>query len=162
MKRLIVIALALVSIQGFAQEERKERPNREERAQGMSDLTPEEAANLRTKKMTLHLDLNEAQQKEIYDLNLENATKRKEMMDTFKAKRESGNMEKPSKEQRLTMKNAKLDHQIAMKTKMKTILNKEQFEKWEKAQAKMKQKAVGMKKHDGNKRGDGPKKTIKI
>jgi hypothetical protein len=158
MKRLIVIALALVSIQGFAQEERKERPNREERAQRMSNLTPEEAANLRTKKMTLHLDLNEAQQKEIYAINLENATKRKEMMDTFKAKKESGNMEKPSEEQRLAMKNAKLDHQIAMKAKMKKILNKEQFDKWEKYQAKMTQKASGMKKHDGKKRGDSPKK----
>lgn len=158
MKRLIVIALALISIQSFAQEGMKERPNREERTQRMSDLTPEEAANLRTKKMTLHLDLNEAQQKEIYAINLENATKRKEMMKVFKGKKESGNMEKPSKEQRLSMENAKLDHQIAMKAKMKSILNKEQFEKWEKAQAKVKQKAVGMKKRDGNKRADGLKK----
>ncbi|MFI0430510.1 hypothetical protein [Mariniflexile sp. HMF6888] len=158
MKRLIVIALALVSIQSFAQEGMKERPNREERAQRMSDLTPEETANLRTKKMTLHLDLNEAQQKEIYAINLENATKRKEMMDTFRAKKESDNMEKPSEEQRLAMKNAKLDHQIAMKAKMKKILNEEQFDKWEKYQAKMAQKASGMKKRDGNKRSDGPKK----
>lgn len=158
MKRLIVIALALVCIQGFAQEGMKEQPNREERAQRMSNLTPEETANLRTKKMTLHLDLNEAQQKEIYAINLENATKRKEMMDTFRAKKESGNMQKPSEEQRLAMKNAKLDHQIAMKAKMKKILNEEQFDKWEKYQAKMTQKATGMKKRDGNKKGDGPKK----
>jgi hypothetical protein len=158
MKKLIVIALALVCIQGFAQEGTKERPNREERAQRTSNLTPEETANLRTKKMTLHLDLNEAQQKEIYAINLENATKRKEMMDTFKAKKESGNMEKPPDAQRLAMKNAKLDHQIAMKAKMKKILNEEQFDKWEKYQAKMTQKASGMKKHDGKKRGDSPKK----
>ncbi len=158
MKRLIIIALALVSIQSFAQEGMKERPNREERAQRMSDLTPEETANLQTKKMTLHLDLSEAQQKEIYAINLENATKRKKMMDTFRAKKESGNMERPSEEQRLAMKNAKLDHQIAMKAKMKKILNEEQFDKWEKYQAKMTQKATGMKKRDGNKRGDGQKK----
>ncbi|MEN3325103.1 hypothetical protein VP395_15300 [Mariniflexile soesokkakense] len=158
MKRLIVIALALASIQGIAQEERKERPNREERTHRMSDLTPEEAANLQTKKMTLHLDLNQSQQKEIYAINLKNATKRKEMMATFKAKKESGNMEKPSKEERLARENAKLDHQIAMKAKMKTILNKEQFDKWEKSQGKMQERAIGMKKRDGKKRGEGPKK----
>ncbi|WP_308993813.1 hypothetical protein QLS71_010270 [Mariniflexile litorale] len=158
MKRLIVIALALISIQGIAQEERKERPNRGERTHRMSDLTPKEVANLKTKKMTLHFDLSEKQQKDIYAINLENATKRKAMMDTFKAKKESGNMEKPSKEQRLAMQNAKLDHQIATKAKMKIILNKEQFDKWEKSQGKMHKRNVGMKKYDGKKRGDVQKK----
>ena len=33
MKRLLVIAIALISIQGIAQEARKERPNKQERAQ---------------------------------------------------------------------------------------------------------------------------------
>ncbi|MFG6687801.1 hypothetical protein ACGK9U_14555 [Mariniflexile sp. HNIBRBA6329] len=158
MKRLIIIALALISVQGFAQQERKERPNRGDRTHRMSDLTPEEAANLQTKKMTLNLDLNASQQKEIYAMNLENAKKRKEMMATFKAKKESGNMDKPSKEQRLAMENAKLDHQIATKAKMKSVLNKEQFEKWEKVQGKMHHRAMGMKKHDGKKRGDDLKK----
>ena len=158
MKRLIIIALALISIQGFAQQERKERPNRENKSQRMSDLTPEEAANLQTKKMVLHLDLNDKQQKEIYAMNLENATKRKEMMAAFKAKKEDGKNERPSKEQRLAMENAKLDHQIATKAKMKTILDKEQYEKWNQAQGKMKERAVGMKKEDGKKRGDGPQK----
>lgn len=155
MKRLIIIALALISIQGIAQE-KKERQNREERTHRMSNLTPEEAANLQTKKMTLHLDLNATQQKEIYAINLENATKRKEMMATFKAKKESGNIEKPTKEERLAMENAKLDHKIATKSKMKSILNKEQFEKWEKAQEKMHKRAAGMKKQDGKKRGESP------
>ena len=62
-------------------------------------------------------------------------------------------MEKPTKEQRLAMANTKLDHQIAAKAKMKSILSKEQFEKWEKAQGKMHERAAKMKK-----RGDGPKK----
>ena len=158
MKRLIVIVMALMFIQGIAQE-RKERPNRGERMQKMSDLTPEETANLATKKMTLHLDLNASQQKEIYALNLENATKRKEVMAKFKGKKESGNIEKPSKEQRLAMANAKLDHQIATKAKMKSILNKEQFEKWEKALGKMHKRAVAMKKDFGKQRGDSSKKS---
>ena len=122
MKKLIIIAIALITIQGIAQGEKKQRPNSQERLQKMNDLTPDETATLKTKKMTLHLDLNEKQQKDIYKINLENATKRKEMMATMKAKKESGQMEKPSKEQRLAMQNAKLDHQIATKAKMKTIL----------------------------------------
>lgn len=149
MKRLIVIAIALICIQGFAQEERKERSNRHERAQRMDDLTPEEAATLQTKKMTLQFDLNEKQQKDIYKMNVENATKRKEMMATFKAKKESGSDEKPSKEERLKMTNAKLDHQIAMKAKMKTILNTEQYIKWDKSQEKMANREKGQGKKQG-------------
>ena len=38
---------------------------------------------------------------------------------------------KPSKEERVKMMNAKLDSQIAMKQKMKTILDADQYEKWE-------------------------------
>ncbi|MDO7174002.1 hypothetical protein [Mariniflexile sp. AS56] len=158
MKRLIVIALALISIQGIAQEERKERPNREEGTHRMSDLTPEEAANLLTKKMTLHLDLNRSQQKDIYAINLENAKSRKNMMAAYKAKKASDKKARPSKEERLAMENAKLDHQIATKAKMKSILNKEQFVKWEETQSKMHQRAVSMKKKEGKKRGDRLKK----
>lgn len=157
MKRLLIIALALISIQGIAQE-RKERANRENRTHKISDLTPEEAATLQTKKMTLHLDLNDKQQKEIYAINLDNSTKREAMMASYKAKKESGNKERPTKEQRLAMENAKLDHQIATKAKMKSILNSEQFEKWEKFQGKMKKRAVGMKKEKGKNRGHGSKK----
>jgi protein CpxP len=154
MKRLLVIAIALISIQGIAQEARKERPNKQERSQKMNDLTPEEAATLQTKKMVLHLDLNEKQQKDIYQLNVENASQRKAMMETRKANKESGSMEKPSKEERLKMMNTKLDHQIAMKAKMKTILNAEQYSKWEETQEKMAHRKKGMRKGEGPKHGE--------
>lgn len=154
MKKLIIIAIALITIQGIAQGEKKQRPNSQERSQKMNDLTPDETATLKTKKMTLHLDLNEKQQKDIYKINLENATKRKEMMATMKAKKESGQMEKPSKEQRLAMQNAKLDHQIATKAKMKSILNADQFAKWEQAQSKMANRKKGMKRGEGKKQGE--------
>ena len=74
MKKIVFIALALVAIQLTAQD-KKERPNRErgEKMERYQDYSPEEMANLQTKKMTLHLDLNEKQQKDIYKINLENA-----------------------------------------------------------------------------------------
>jgi hypothetical protein len=150
MKKVILIAIALVAIQVSAQE-KNQRPNQERgvRMEKMQDLSPEEMATLQTKKMTLHLDLNESQQREIQKLNLENATERKARMEAHKAKRESGSMEKPSKEERLKMMNEMLDHKIAMKAKMKEILNADQYAKWEQSQEKMEGRYKKMAMHDG-------------
>lgn len=149
MKNLLIIAMALISIQAIAQGEKKERVNNQERAHRMSTLSAEDMATLQTKKMTLHLDLNEAQQAKIKAMNLENATLRKARMEAHRAKKESGEMQKPTQEERLKMANAKLDHQIAMKAKMKTILNAEQYAKWENAQAKMTHQKKGMRHKEG-------------
>ncbi|MFI1744202.1 hypothetical protein [Thalassobellus sediminis] len=137
MKKIIIIAIALISIQSFAQGERKERPNRNENRQKMMNLSAEEMATLQTKKMTLHLDLNKSQQDDVYKINLENATLRKTKMAERKARKEAENAQKPSKEERLEMMNAMLDHKIAVKAKMKKILNEEQYAKWEKVQSRM-------------------------
>ena len=137
MKKLILIAIAFIGLQATAQQQRKQGPNNGDRGEKMMNLTPEEMATLQTKRMILALDLNESQQKKIQKINLENATIRKAHMAERKAKREAGTAEKPSKEERLKMMNAMLDHKIEMKAKMKTILNEEQFDKWEKAQARM-------------------------
>ena len=137
MKKLILIAIAFIGLQATAQQQRKQDPQNGERGEKMMNLSAVEIATLQTKKMTLALDLNASQQKEIQQINLENATMRKAHMDERKAKREVGTAEKPSKEERLKMMNAMLDHKIEMKAKMKTILNKEQYAKWEKAQARM-------------------------
>ena len=151
MKRLVIIVLALFALQVTAQERKRVHQNKE-RGQKMMTLSAEEMATLQTKKMTLHLDLNESQQAKIQKINLENATKRKAMMEARKAKKETGNTEKPSKEERLAMVNAKLDHQIATKAKMKEILNDEQYAKWEKAQARRTHKNKGRKKGQGKKK----------
>lgn len=153
MKKVILIAIALVAIQVSAQE-RNERPNRERgaRMEKMQDLTPEEMATLQTKKMTLQLDLNESQQRAVQKLNLQNATERKSRMKAHKAKKGSGTMEKPSKEERLKMMNEMLDHRIAMKAKMKSILNADQYTKWEQSQKKMERRHKKMSKQGGMKK----------
>ena len=81
--------------------------------------------------MTLDLDLTEAQQERIQKINLENAKARKAKMEARKAKKEKESGGKPSKEERLLQMNERLDHQIATKKKMKTILNEAQYEKME-------------------------------
>lgn len=134
MKKLIMIAIALVSLQGIAQDQKKEKHSKGERAEKMMNLPAEDIAANKTKKMTLFLDLNESQQAKIQKINLENATKSKAMMAERKARKESNETKKPTPEQRLERKNAMLDHKIAMKAKMKNILNDEQYAKWEKSQ----------------------------
>ena len=91
-----------------------------------SDLSPEQMAELSTKKMTLHLDLNEAQQKDLYTIELEQAKLKK---DRFKDKTDYKGL---SESERFEMKTKRLDNQIAFKKKIKSILTKEQYGKWEK------------------------------
>ena len=148
MKKLMIIAIALFSIHGFTQEKRGEprKGDRGQRTQFLKDLSAEEAATLQTKKMTLRLDLTAAQQKEIYALNLENAKARKAKAASLKKKRESN--EQLSKEDRYALMNERLDHQIAMKKKMKSILSEEQYQKFERGikQKKMRGKQAAKRK----------------
>ncbi|PHR69640.1 MAG: hypothetical protein COA67_09520 [Lutibacter sp.] len=131
MRKLAFVLIALMTISTQAQE--KERKHHDgERQQFMKDLTPEEAATLRTKKMTLHLDLTESQQVEIKKVNLEMAKERSLKREERK-KKMGQEKTKPSKEERLKMMNSHLDKQIETKKKMKEILNEQQYEKWEKS-----------------------------
>ena len=137
MKKILMIAVFMVGLTAMAQKE-QERGNR-----GMKDLTAEQMATLQTKKMTLALDLTDAQQSKIQALNLENATMRKAKMEERKAQKEDGETKKPTSEERYALQNARLDQQIAQKAEMKNILSNEQYAKWEKM------------KHRGGKKGKG-------
>lgn len=153
MKKLFLIALALITIQVSAQERRgHHKQDKKERAERMSEYTPEEVAELQTKQMTLQLDLTEAQQKQIMALNVENAKFRKAFMEERKKAKENDDAKEPTKEERLKMKNDMLDKKIAVKKQMKEILNAEQYKKWEAmAEEKMK-KGRGQKKEMMRKR----------
>jgi len=123
MKKLIIITLLIVGMSSFAQN-RKERPER----YMMEKLSPEQRNQLMLKKMTLELDLNAKQQKQVEQIIAEKSAKREAMRAERKAKKEDGKM--PTADERFVMKNRMLDEQIAMKAKMKNILSPEQFEKW--------------------------------
>ncbi len=149
MKKLILIAMVLVTIQATAQDKQKElrKEAHKERTHKLQDFSPEEVAALHTKQMTLDLDLTEAQQGKIQKINLENAKARKAKMEAHKAKKEKGSGEKPSKEERLQRINERLDHQIAAKKKMKGVLSEAQYEKWSKKSARMHSKKRSLQKH---------------
>lgn len=134
MKKLVLIAIALVSIQAIAQNHKGEqrKGERKENVHKLNDFSPEQIATLKTKKMTLHLDLTETQQSDIQKINVTNEKERKAKMETRKKMRENGNTNKPSTEDRFNIMNKRLNRQIATKKQMQAILSKEQFEKLEK------------------------------
>ena len=138
MKKLAIIALALITFQANAQENKddKRQEHKKERLEKRMQLEPQEMAELKTKKMTLHLDLTEAQQSKVMALNLEQAKTRKEHFKKHADKKEDSEKAKPTKEEKLKRMNAKLDAQIATKKQMKDILNADQYEKWGKSEMK--------------------------
>ena len=133
MKNLFLIALALVTLQVGAQNDKPNfrKGDRMQRAERFNDFSPEEMAELQTKRLTLRLDLTEAQQKEVQKLQLENAKERKARMEARQARKQDGTGPKLSKEEKLALANDRLDRQIEMKKKMKQILNDDQYAKWE-------------------------------
>ncbi len=151
MKKLILIALALVTIQVSAQNKKQgeRRGDPMEKGQRMGDFTPEEMAQLQTKKATLLLDLTEAQQKKVEKLHLENAKERQAFREARRAKRKDGSGKSANKEERLKMANQRLDRQLEMKQKMKKILDDKQLEKWEMIQAQRQGKSPKKNKGKG-------------
>jgi uncharacterized protein YqfA (UPF0365 family) len=129
MKKLSLFLIMLISISAFSQQ--KGHSNKAE----MANMSAEETATLQTKKLTLQLDLNQAQQVEIKKLYQKNAEERKAMMAQHKKMR-AEDAEK-LKEKRFERMNASLDKQLAHQEKMKQILNEEQFKKWKDSRSKM-------------------------
>ncbi len=142
MRKIASVLILVFAFTLTTQAQRKQRRMQKEK------LTVEQATTLAVKIMALHLDLSNAQQKKIKPLIMAQMKNRRanfEKMKTWKEKRQ-----KPSANERFKMANEKLDNQIAFQKEMKSILSSVQFEKFEKANAKRKQRAnrkrTGMKK----------------
>ncbi|REH54549.1 hypothetical protein C7448_10269 [Tenacibaculum gallaicum] len=137
MKRLLTILILAVGFTVTTQAQKRDKAKHEK-------LTVEQKTELAVKKMTLQLDLTEAQQRQVKPLIAEQVAKRQEMWAKRKAMKKSGN--KLTADQKYAMKSKMLDKQIAYKTKMKRILNEQQYERYEKMTARK------MKRH--SKKGD--------
>lgn len=135
-----MIAIALLTINGIAQDKK-------DRKDFLKELSAEEVATLKTKRMTLHLDLTESQQEQVKVLITEDTKHKDSQRKKFE---ESKKNEKPSKEERYAKENERLDRQIEMKKQMKTILNDEQYEKWNSLNSKKKQKKHQKRKSNKN------------
>ena len=149
MRSTLFICSLLICLTAFAQ-----RPDKGVQRHGKQnverpDYSLEQIAELKTKKLTLMLDLSEAQQQKISQLELEAAKSRQAMMEETKGG------EKPSDEERYNRQSEMLDRQISHKKSMKSILNKEQFEKWEKSVIAKGKRRKGEHRHSrkGERRG---------
>ena len=131
--RKITSILVLVFALSFTMQAQK-------RGQGkmLADMSVTQKATLAVKKMTLNLDLSSKQQKEMFTLMQNQINDKAAEREQRKAMRESG--KKPTSQEIFDMANAKLDKQIAFKNMVKDILNKEQFEKFEKSMEQRKTK----------------------
>lgn len=123
MKKLLIIALALVTVSGFAQVDKEKVMM--ERLTRKSQKSPEERAQIETKQLTLKLDLTEKQQSQVEEtLVVHHAEGNARMAKNKKA------MKEMSDDERHELQVARLDAQIALKEKMKGILNAEQYSKY--------------------------------
>ena len=127
MKNLIITALLLSGV--LTQAQRGEHHK-------MQELSAEQIATLQTKKLTLALDLNAAQQQDIQKLNEENARLKKEKMEARKVARDENVRKEINSDEKFNQHVERLDRAIEHKAKMKKILSKEQFDKWEEIQKK--------------------------
>jgi hypothetical protein len=93
-------------------------------------MTVAQQTTLAVKKMTLALELSDAQQRKITPLISAQITDRRAQFEKMKKFKEEKKM--PSAEERYKNQNSRLDKQIAFQTEMKSILNKEQYEKFQK------------------------------
>lgn len=117
MKNVLIVCMVLVGLTNYAQRNNGDCINR-------ADLTIEQIAELKTKKMTLKLDLNNDQQKEMKKLHLEYPNT-------------SGNNRGPGKNRISSTEGYEneiqdLDSKIAFKKKVNSILTEAQYEKWDK------------------------------
>ncbi|WP_055434624.1 hypothetical protein [Lacinutrix algicola] len=146
MKKILIVVLALFALQVTAQDKKEDRKNRKEKMEHHKDMDPIEMAKIKTKKMTLALDLSQDQQNKVEKLNIKNAQLRKVTMEKRKALKDAD--KKPTPEEKLKKENDKLDHLIATKREMKKILNAEQYEKYSKmAERRMMKGKHGKMKH---------------
>jgi protein CpxP len=123
MKKIILVALLMVGTIILAQERNKRQQGGEK-----NKFTTEQKSQLMLKKITLALDLNEGQQKEIGNMISDKMAKRDAMKKEMLARKESGLSH--TSDERFAIASKILDEKIANKKRIQKILNPQQYEKW--------------------------------
>lgn len=147
MKKVVVLMMLMAGFTAMAQ--------KGERGHGadFKDLSAEQMATLHTKKMTLDLDLTDAQQSKIKAFHLEKFKHRKAKMEERKAQEDSFERKKLTSDEKYALRAERLDAAIAHKAELKKILSEEQFEKWEEHHKKRGKHHKGKGHHSKGKRG---------
>lgn len=122
-----------------------------------SKLSTEQQVDLAIKQMTLRLDLTAKQQNQIKPILSTQMAEKKAERDARMVNREE--RKRPTSDEMYAMKSKQLDNQIKMKAEMKKILNKEQYEKFDKMQKG--RKMMAHKRMDKRKKGEKKRKGNK-
>ncbi|PCE65743.1 hypothetical protein [Sediminicola luteus] len=132
MKKTVVVLMAL--FMGLTVMAQKKEGQMRKMHDTFKDMSPEQVATLKSKKMALHLDLSESQTQQIKALEKERITEMRAQHEARKAQKEKG--EAQDADTRFKMMEARLDQQLAHQKQMKQILNAEQYEQWKKMRHK--------------------------
>ncbi len=135
MKKLLIVIVLAIGISGQAQEKKTITEGAK-----VEPMSTDQKRALHVKKMTLELDLNAVQQKEISALLAEQSSKR-EAMPAEKKTNKTAERKQLTSNERFELKSQMLDNQIVMKERMKKILSNEQFNKWDASRTKRHQNA---------------------
>jgi hypothetical protein len=136
MKKAFTLCMLLIGLGATAQQ----RPHHQHGKQRMyQEFSSEQEASLKSKKMTLALNLDEAQQEQVESLLSRHFATRREMQE---ARNKSGNTEKTQDpEARYAHISKRLDHQIAFQRDLRKILSDAQFEQWQEQRGRRKPRA---------------------
>ncbi|NCT17475.1 MAG: hypothetical protein COZ75_07665 [Flavobacteriaceae bacterium CG_4_8_14_3_um_filter_34_10] len=141
MKKIMILVLVFGTTFGFSQQREQRNEARKAMLQERQNLTAEQKAELSTKKLALQLDLTEAQQKSVYQVQLEMAKTREINMKDRKANADKTDFYHKA--------NTRLDHQMAHQEKMKAILSEKQYALWKENMGKRKRgKAKGIRNNN--------------
>ncbi|WP_445381325.1 hypothetical protein [Robiginitalea sp. IMCC43444] len=124
----VMIALVLLCSFSMAAQGGPPEKNGTERPQ--TNLSAEQQASLKSKRMTLSLDLSTEQQQRVEKILTDHIHSRRAVQARGEAMRAAGVM--PDQQQRFEHINARLEEQIALQNEIKGILSDEQYGIWKK------------------------------
>ena len=142
MKKLCIIMIMLIGVSSFAQQKEDRRKPIKERA--AMNMTAEEKAILKSKQLTLALNLTEKQQEEFQKLYVDRAEDRMKMRKKMKKAAEDSKL----KEEAFERMNARLDSEIAFQQSIQKILSPDQYMLWKNSQrAEKRNRMMAFKDH---------------
>lgn len=133
MKKVILACFALLTFAANAQEKNRMK------SPTQAPMSAEQRTNLKLKELTLALDLNASQQKDMEKLLRERQARHEQTKAEMQKRR--AEKSKADADTRYELKSKRLDARIAEKERVKKILNPDQYAKWEALQERHKAKA---------------------
>lgn len=124
MKNVLIALFALISVGLYAQRDQQGRQRNQQRME-RAVLTPEQQASLHSKRLALELDLSEAQQEKIYQLDLARSQEREALREENRSKQQA------RQANRFKMEEQRLERQLTYKKSLKSVLTESQMKKWE-------------------------------